>query len=65
MDAEVPNTPNYGRYANTVYARNRSMYSNNCMFDVSVDGTNCVWIVATCDIAANQEILVDYSGRGV
>ena len=50
---------------NTVYRRNVSTHSNNCMFDVSQDGNNIVWIVATCDIVANQEILVDYSGLEV
>ena len=64
-DSSIANPPNYGRYANTVYRRNVSTHSNNCMFDVSQDGNNIVWIVATCDIAANQEILVDYSGLEV
>ena len=58
------NPPNYGRYANTVYS-NDTTHVTNCYFDVSIDGTNLVWIVAKVDISANTEILVDYTGKEV
>lgn len=56
---ETPCPPNYGRYINTLWG-DRVSADFNCVFSSADDGQSVMFIEASRDISAGEELLVEY-----